>query len=213
VTESRDPGALRGKAGEHITVIVLLLIAGFLGYLRFVVLPAQAQADGIEFAYENPLLETEPGDCVGGQAALEPGREKCFVVTQRVERPASGPEHVPGYEDLRRLPAYVVLEMRTVSDQAGCGGDVEEVVLRGMNNFGLDPISQVSVQSIRPVWMRYAGREGVLYEVVMIRYDVPSQYTMYISPEMPVMGLVKQERYTETGPAESAYFREIACPR
>lgn len=213
MTTSADTGALRGKAGEHITVIVLLLIAGFLGYLRFVVLPGQAQADDLEFAYENPLLDTEPGDCVGGQAALEPGREKCFVVTQRVERPASGPDRVPGYEELRRSPAYVVIEMRSVTDRAGCGGEVEEIVLRGMNNFGLDPISQVTVQSIRPVWMRYAGREGVLYEVVMTRFDVPSQYTMYFTPDWPVMGLVKQERFTENGPAESAYFRKITCPR
>jgi hypothetical protein len=213
-SSDRPTGALRGRAGEHITVIVLLLITGFLGYLNFVVIPGQSPPEDLPFEFENPLLAAKPGDCVAGQGSLEPGREKCFIVIERVERPARGPEHLPGYDELRRMPPYVVLELHDLGDRAeGCGGTLEEIVLRGLNQFGLDPISQVAVDSIRPVWMSYGGKQDILYEVFLERFDVPSQYIMYISPDMPVMGLVKQERLTENGPAERAYFREIPCTR
>jgi len=207
-------GALTGRAGEVITVVVLLLLTGFLAYLAFVVIPGQAPPEELPFEYDNPLLAAQPGDCVAGQASLDPGHEMCFLVTDRVERPARGPERLPGYEGLKRLPGYLVLELHDMGDRAsGCGGDLEEIVLRGFNQFGLDPVSQVAVDSIRPVWMSYGGKEDILYEVVLVRFDVPGTYVMYVSPEMPVMGLVKQERFTEGGSVERVYFREVPCPR
>ena len=64
---STERDVARGKAGEYITVIVLLLIVGFLGYLRFAVLPRQSAPPELEFDYTNPLLAAEVGDCVGGR--------------------------------------------------------------------------------------------------------------------------------------------------
>ncbi len=209
-------GVLTGPTGERLTAFVLLLIAAFLAYVYFVFLPAQAHGRQIDFDYENPMLKAEKGDCVRAQASDDPGREMCFVVQGRVERPSRGPETLPGHHtDMRRSLPYLILDLHSARGGVkGCSGEEPHVTLRALNNFGLDPQSQVVVERIVPVWAKWSGgKEGVLYEVTMRRYKTDNTYVMYISPDMPVTGLVKQEVISKKVAPERAFFHEIDCGR
>lgn len=208
-------GVLTGRTGERITVFVLFLIAAFLAYVYFVFLPQQAQGREIVFDYENPMLRAEKGDCVRLQTSDNPGAESCLLVRERVERPVRGPEALPGgYVDLHRTLPYLLLELHLEGGAGqGCSGPKPDYTLRALNNFGLDPDSQVVVERIVPVWAKWSGgKEGVLYEVTMRRYQrSESTYVMYISPDMPVTGLVKQEQITKDAPPVRVFFQEIDC--
>ncbi len=210
-------GVLTGRAGERITVFVLFLIAAFLSYVYFVFLPQHAKGREIVFDYENAMLRAEEGDCVRLQTSENPGAEQCLLVRKRVERPVRGPDSLPGdYNDLRRSLPYLTCELHSEGGAGqGCGGSNTEYTLRALNNFGLDPASQVAVERIVPVWAKWSGgKEGVLYEVTMRRYDQTEMtYVMYISPEMPVTGLVKQEVITKDAPPVRVFYQEIDCAR
>ena len=207
-------GVLTGRTGERITVFVLFVIAAFLGYLYFVFLPSQAKGREITFDYVNPMLRAEKGDCVRAQASDRPGSEMCFVVRDRVERPAKGPDTLPGsYNDLRRTLPYLILDLYVEGGQGrGCGSGQSEITLRALNNFGLDPESQVSVERIVPVWAKWSGgKEGVLYEVTLRRFKRDSTNVMYISPDMPITGLVKQELIEKKAAPARVFYQEIDC--
>ena len=210
-------GVLTGRTGERITVFVLFLIAAFLSYVYFVFLPRQAKGREIVFDYENAMLRTEKGDCVRLQTSENPGAEMCLLVRERVERPVRGPDSLPGqHTDLRRSLPYLFLELHQEGGAGqGCGGTSPDYTLRALNNFGLDPDTQVAVERIVPVWAKWSGgKEGVLYEVTMRVYgQKETTYVMYISPEMPVTGLVKQEEITKDAPPVRVFYQEIDCAR
>ncbi|MCP5071522.1 MAG: hypothetical protein GY946_33600 [bacterium] len=215
-TNKTDEGparGIRGAAGEQVTVLILLAIAAFLGFLRFGILPRQADGPQLAFELRNPMLETEPGDCLRGQGSRDPAAELCFVVRQRVLRPMRGPASLVGYPELRRYPPYLIIDLHDAGDgPGGCSGDSTSVVLRSLNGFGMDPQSRTRVDSIRPVWMSFGGREDILYEVVLQRYDVPSTWIMYIAPDLPVTGLVKQEEQRPNqAETTTAWYREAEC--
>lgn len=214
VTDSAASG-LGGRAGERLTVFVLTLIAGFLGYVYFGFLPAQERGRQVVFDYENPMLRAQPGDCVRAQPSDQPGKEMCLVVRQRVERPARGPASLPGHTDVRLMLPYLALDMHEERGQGeGCSGTNAMVTLRALNNFGLDPESQVLVERIVPVWAKWSGgKEGVLYEVTLNRYDTEGKYVSFCSPEMPVTGLVKMEAVSTRGDPQRMFFHEIDCQR
>ncbi len=204
--------ALRGRTGEHITALVLAIVAGFLGYLRFGILPSQNVGRAVEFDYENPLLRAEPGDCVRAQSSDDPGNEMCLTVRERIERPASGPRHMAGHSNLRETLPYVALDLHTaVASPEGCSSGAPDLTLRSLNGFGLDPATQISVERIQPVWMRWSGKVDILYEVTLRRYVNEGTYVMFISPSMPVLGIVKQELVTRSGQPQKVYYREIEC--
>lgn len=207
-------GALTGRTGERVTAFVLFLIAAFLTYVYFVFLPGQEASRQVKFDYLNPLLSTKVGDCIGARASNDPGSEMCLVVRHVVLRPSRGPERLPGHTDLRESLPYVALDSHVAtSGTAGCSGERPETTLRAFNNFGLDPDSQVAVERIVPVWAKWAGgKEGILYEVTLRRFDSASMHISYISPEMPITGLVKQEVVNEDV-SNQAYFYEIDCGR
>lgn len=205
-------GALTGKAGEHLTVFVLLLIVSFLAYVYLGFLPKQEQARVVAFDYRNPLLSAVPGDCVGARASDDPGSEMCFIVRQSVLRPNRGPATLPGHTELRRTLPYVALDLHVAtSGVLGCGGPLPTTTLRAFNHFGLDPASQVAVERIVPVWAKWSGgKEGILYEVTMRRFDSNSMYVSFISPDVPITGLVKQEILGEKS-ADNVWYTEIDC--
>lgn len=212
---AEEPRGLSGPTGERVTAFVLVLITAFLAYVYFVFLPSQDRARNVSFDFENPMLRARTGDCVRAQAADEPGSEMCFIVNRRVERPARGPASLPGHRDLRETLPYLVLDLHVERGRdETCAGASPTPTLRALNNFGLPPSAQVLVERIVPVWAKWSGgKEGVLYEVTMQRYDTDQKYVCFMSPDMPVMGLVKQEVVSTDGLPQRAFFREIDCDR
>ncbi len=213
-------GGLSGPFGERLTVAVLVFLAAFLAYVRFVILPSQLEGEPIVFHFENPMLEAMPGDCVRGKGSDDPGNERCFVVVRRVERPAKGPNHLAGHLDLQQTRPYLVVRLHNAGageGRGGCGGadDGPEILnLYPLNDFGMVSGSQVVVDSIRPLWKRWGGREHFVYQVVMRRFDIKGTWVMSLSKDAPVTGAVATEIYGDERNPEHAFFREVPdCPR
>ena len=208
------PGGLRGPAGERIVVVLLFAIAAALGWLRFGLLPKQVDDPRLKFEYDNPMLLAQRGDCVRGQSSHSPGAELCFIVRDRVLRPSQGPESLPGgYEELQQFPPYLIIDTHPAEEGAdGCGGGMAEPTLRSLNGFGMDPESQTRVERIVPVWRSFGGEEGLFYEVTIIRYDVPGTWVMYISPDLPVMGIAKMQELREQSVTPmTVWFDQTRC--
>ncbi len=216
-----QPKGLSGPFGERITVAILVALAAFLGYVRFVILPSQETGEAIEFHFENPMLGAAPGDCVRGKGSDDPGNERCFVVVRRVERPAKDVDHLPGYLDLRQSRPYLIVRLHNADageGRGGCaGGDdsgPELLNLYALNDFGMVSGSQVRVDTIRPLWKSWGGREHFVYEVVMQRYDIQGTWRMFLSKDAPVTGALATEIYGGDRNPEHAFFREVSdCPR
>jgi len=211
---------LTGPFGERLTVAVLLLLAAFLAFVKFVILPSQATGEPIEFHFENPMLSAVPGDCVRGKGSDDPGNERCFVVVKRVERPAKGDSHLPGHLDLRQTRPYLVVRLHNAGageGRGGCGGedDGPEILnLYPLNDFGMVSGSQMRVHTIRPLWKAWGGREHFVYEIVMQRYDIAGNWVMYLSKDAPVTGAVATDIFGAERNPEHAFFREVSdCPR
>ena len=48
--------------GERFALVVLAAMVAALGYVRFQLLPARAEGEPVPFAFENPMLDAQPGE-------------------------------------------------------------------------------------------------------------------------------------------------------
>ena len=198
------------------TLCVLAAMITTLAYVRFVLLPKQRQPGTVEFRLRNPLLDARVGDRVLFVNPMQPGVEACIVVREPglVLRPHKGPDRVGAVRDLKRQPAYLACSLREVrsKEEGGCGGaDTEmEVILYGMNAFGMQVDLKVAVQSIQPQVQKWGDREVVVYKVALQGYGPNnSRYTTFLSEDAPVSGLIFMQRLTPTGRIEKFTYREM----
>lgn len=184
-----------GGVGERFALVVLAAMVAALGYVRFVLLPAQAAGEPVPFAYENPLLDAQPGERAMFFQPDYPANRSCVVVRPEgvVLRPRKGPEQITEFAGLRTGLPYLAVDVHNV--QRGpqpCGGKKTGSVVYGLNYFGMPIDTQVRVDSIRPRLMRWEERDLVVYEVVFERYgSLGGRWTTYLAQEAPVTGMVK----------------------
>ena len=187
--------ARNAALGERFALVVLAAMVAVLGYVRFSLLPAQSEPEALAFAFENPLLDAQPGERTMFFQPDSPANRSCSVVRPEgvVVRTRKGPDQIGEYAGLRTGLAYLACDIRNV--QRGpdtCGGTPSGSVLYGLNYFGMPIDTQVRVDSIRPRWMRWEERDLVVYEVVFQRYGaLGGRWTTYLAHEAPVAGLVK----------------------
>ncbi|MDA1194432.1 MAG: hypothetical protein O2894_04545 [Planctomycetota bacterium] len=183
------------RLGERFTVLALGVMALGLAYVRFQVLPAQAGGDPVAFAFENPMLDARPGERTLFFQPDYPANRSCAVVRAEgvVLRPHRGPERIASHTGLRTGLPYLACEIRTaVRGPDTCGGTAGDTVLYALNFFGMPTDTQVRVDSVRPRWMQWEGRDIVVYEIVFERYGaLGGRWTTYLAREAPVAGLVK----------------------
>lgn len=184
-----------GKFGERFTIIVLLTMIVVLGYLRFQVLPQQAGAEPLPFAFVNPMLDAQPGEKVLFFPRDNPTNQSCSVVRPEgvVLRPHKGPERVEQHHDLRQGLPYLACSIRAAQRGADtCGGAEVDTVLYALNYFGMPVDTPVRITSIRPRWMKWGERELAVYHVMFQRYGtLGGRWSTFLAPEAPVAGLVK----------------------
>jgi len=187
--------AMRSRLGERFTAMVLAAMAIALGYVRFQVLPAQAEGETLAFAFENPMLDARPGERAVFFQPEYPANRSCSVVREDglVLRPHKGVEQIAENAGLKTGLPYLACDIRNV--QPGpepCGGSLSGTVIYALNYFGMPADTQVRVDSIRPRYMRWEERDLVVYEVVFQRYgSLGGRWTTYMAREAPVTGLVK----------------------
>lgn len=184
-----------GAAGDRFALVVLAAMVAALGYVRFGLLPAQAEEEPLTFAFENPMLDAQPGERALFFQPNSPANRSCAVVRPEgvVLRPRKGPEQIAEHAGLRTGLAYLACDIRNVQRGADtCGGKPSGSVLYALNYFGMPQDTQVRVDSIRPRWMRWEERDLVVYEVVFQRYGaLGGRWTTYVAHEAPVTGMVK----------------------
>ena len=203
---------LSGSFGQTVTMIVLVALVGFLAYVRFGLLPEQLAQDRLEFAFDNPMLITQPGDCIRLRTL---DQEECMVVEERVERPRRGPRVRAGLDEVnKRNPYLVVAVHQTDPQQSGCaGGSRITRVLLNLNTFGLPVEIKSRIDTIRPRWLMIGGREQFVYEVVVQTWEPAGTFVQYVSPDMPVHGVVVSDR-TVAEKDQRVTFRDVPdCPK
>ena len=203
------------RFGEHFTLIVLAAMTVVLVYVRVEVLPSQGSVGPVEFEFENPMLDAQPGERVILYPYDHPANQQCTVVRPEgvVLRSRKGPERIGAYTKLRQGLAYLACSIQKTQHTGDvCGGKKTDDVLYGLNNFGMPVDTKVRVDSIRPQWMKWGERELVVYMVVFQRYgQLGGRWTTFISSDAPVAGLVK---YSAILPQKSeVHFREIVGGR
>ena len=181
--------------GERFALVVLAAMVAVLAYVRFHLLPAQSKPEPLAFAFENPMLDAQPGERVMFFQPNDPAIRSCMVVREDgvVMRPRKGPEQIAEHAGLRTNQPYLACDVHNV--QRGpdtCGGTKPGSVLYALNYFGMPHDTQVRVDSIRPRRMKWEERELVVYEVVFERYGaLGGRWTTYLATEAPVTGMVK----------------------
>lgn len=204
---------LTGPFGQIVTVIVLVALVGFLAYVRFGLLPEQREGEEVEFVLDNPLLITQIGDCTRARTLDE---EACMVVERRIERPRRGPRYLGGIDQLHRRNPYLVVGVHSPdAGQSGCAGGTQrtQTVLLHLNHFGTPVEMAARIDSIRPTWLMSGGREQFVYEVVLQTWDPDATFIQYVSPDMPVHGVVVSQRSVNEK-QQRVTFRAVAdCPK
>jgi hypothetical protein len=187
--------AMRSRLGERFPAMVRAAMAIALGYVRFQVLPAQAQGEPLAFAFENPMLDARPGERAMFFQLEYPANRSCSIVREDglVLRPHKGVEGIDEHAGLRTGLPYLACDIRNAQPGPDpCGGRVTGTVVYALNYFGMPANTQVRVDSIRPRYMRWEERDLVVYEVVFERYgSLGGRWTTYLAREAPVTGLVK----------------------
>lgn len=211
-----EPAATkRDSLALMFTVGVLAAMITTLAYVYFVVLPRQDDPQSVEFHFRNPLLNARRGDHVLFVNPTQPGLEACIVVLDDalVLRPHKGPDQIGPVRDLKRQPAYLACAIRPVrADEGGCpkSRPTDDVVLYGLNAFGMQVDHKVAVQSVQPQRQKWGDREVVVYKVALEGYGPNiGRYTTYLTEGAPVAGLIYMQTLSPSGEVRKYTFREL----
>jgi hypothetical protein len=215
---AQDASTARGgTAAERIVAAVLLVIALLLGYVRFVVLRTSAVTSPAPFDFRNPMLDAREGECHEIEDSSEVGVVTCESVAAPgvVLRPAVGPEELgTDYDGLRRMPPYLVCQLRYPESGRGCAGLEDRkpapYQLFGLNHFGLPLRISGEVMQIQPHTKTWQGRVHRTYQVQMLRHGAQhGPWTVWLSDEAPVTGAVYREYQRGETRTQHVVFREV----
>lgn len=215
MTTSASQVAARERASGLFAVGALVAMALTLAYVRFVILPAQASAEPLGFSFRNPMLDAVPGERVLQRSEDDPSHEQCVVVRAEgvVLRPYRGPERIRQLSDLRHQPAYLACSMRDVEGpHGGCGGEEAErdVILYGLNHFGMPVDANTVAQSLMPERVRWGDRTVTVLRVALQRYGLQAAaWSTWLAHEAPVTGAVRMETLRSEGRTAGLVFREV----
>jgi hypothetical protein len=197
-----------------LAVGVLLTMLVALSYVRFVLLPSQVRPEPLEFDWRNPMLDAVPGEMVLQGREDDPTQELCIVVRPEgvVTRTHTGPERIGMLGQLRHSPGYLACSVRDVDRRrGGCGGVEAErdVVLYGLNGFGMAIDTNVVVQTLMPQRVRWGERTVVVYTATFQRYGLQAAaWSTWLTNEAPVTGAVRTEAVQGTR-TDRSVFREV----
>lgn len=210
---SERPSRLPAPSGLlAVGVLTAMIIA--LSYVRFVLVPSQQQPEALAFDFRNPLLDAVPGERILQASGQDASQEICVVVRPEgvVTRPHDGPERIGLQRDLRHAPAYLACSLRAVDRRrGGCGGaeTEREVVLYGLNGFGMPMDTNVVVQTLQPMRVLWGDRTIDVYRATFQRYGLQAAaWATWITHDVPVTGAVRTEVIQGEHTASSV-FREV----
>jgi len=194
-------GTASSSLTERVVVLFLVIAAVVLGWIYFHVMPARRVPDNRQFDLRNPLLDAQTDECLQIESQSTPGNLVCARVRAEgvVLRPRNGPPDLGIYRDLRRGRPYLACGLRYPPPGKDCSaGTREEVELFDLNSLGMPYSLHVSLDAIRPLWVRHGGRYRFVYEVQFTQYGAaPCTWIVDVDPNYPVTGVVRRRQTTQ----------------
>ena len=178
---------------------------------------APAAAGTLPFDFENPLLLSQPGQCVEIVDAAGPEHASLVVVRAPgpVLRPFSGPPRIAGYvseiwSDARTLPPYLVCDSRPVGMPAAPGAPPprSEPTIYPLNGFGMPLEAYCVPRSLRPATVRWNGRTRPAWEVGLMGYvgDLEGPWIVWMAKDVPALGTMRREHLGRVGESDVKHF-------
>ncbi len=190
---------------ERVVLLFLVAASLVLGWIYFHVLPSERVPEALVFNLENPMLGARLGECVQIESTTTPGIVGCLEVREPgvVLRPRNGPERLGRFHGLRMARPYLAAGLRQPPPGKSCeeSGDLrEDVELFDLNAFGMPYGLDVTLDTVRPLWVQRGGRLLFVYEVQMTEYGAAGRtWFLDIHPDEPVAGIVRRRRTVEGG--------------
>lgn len=211
--------ASAGGSGITERVVLLFLVAAslVLGWIFFLVMPGERATDDLSFDLKNPMLDARLGECVQIESTSTQGSVVCLKVREPgvVLRPRNGPAQLDVYRALRRSRPYLATGLRYPPPGKGCdeAGDTrEEIELFDLNAFGMPYSLDVTVDTVRPLWVQRGGRLLFVYEVQLTQYgSMGRTWYLDIDQNAPVAGIVRRRHTVERGTETAIFLRVEDC--
>jgi hypothetical protein len=207
--------ARRPLLGEPFLAAVLAAMVGVLLYVRLEVVEGAGRGEAPAFVFENPLLDAHPGERVLFYDRSAPQNLSCMIVREEavVLRPMEGPDRIGEFDGLKRQLPYLACEFHDLArGERGCaaGTSRAQPVIYALNYFGLPYDSQVRIDSMQPLRVRWGDRDVVVFEIVYERYGIlAGTWRTYVTPEAPVAGLVKMTALRSADSTSEWHYQEL----
>jgi hypothetical protein len=199
--DTERAGTSGASLTERVVVLFLLVAALVLGWIYFHVMPSRRPPTAVTFDLKNPLLDAALDECVQIESQSTPESLVCARVRAPgvVRRPRGGPHELGIYRDLKRSRPYLASGLRYPPPGKDCtAAGREEIELFDLNAFGMPYSLHVSLDAIRPMWVRYGGRYLFVYEVQFTQYGAaPCTWFVDVHPDWPVTGVVRRRQTTQ----------------
>lgn len=168
-----------------------------------------------EFDLQNPMLSAQPGQCIELEDDASPGVTSLLIVRPEgvVLRPYELKGPLPGwvsinYPDPHKFPPFLTCDARAPAPAGGVPPGTppprSETLVFPLGWFGMPLESRTVLRAIRPVEVSWNGAKRVVYEVSLMAYRGSSggpegPWTVYVSKEAPVLGVVRRKYYAGKG--------------
>lgn len=221
------PRGARSRWAEWLTVLVLLAMAGVLGWLNVSLAKRVKTPDFPPFDLWNAMLDARAKECVEVFGQDRPHDATCLRVLEDglVKRPTEGPASLAGHRDLNRAPPYLACRLMPVAPgQDGCASGgvgesdrADQVLLYALDDFGVPRAShRLRPDSIEALWVESGGSERLVYLVVLQDYS-GGTFKCFVNPdrEATVAGLLRVELLGEKPGSRPQVFsyRDLGeCP-
>jgi len=211
--------ASTSSSGITERVVLLFLVAAslVLGWIRFHVMPAERVPEVLAFDLRNPMLDAESDECVQIESTSTPGSVICLRVQEPgvVLRPRNGPTQLGIYRGLRRARPYLATVRRSPPPGKSCAdaaGSHEEIELFDLNAYGMPYNLDVTLDQVRPLWVKQGSRYQFVYEVQLTQYGMVGRtWQLSIKHSAPVTGIVRREHAVQGGTDTTLFLPAEDC--
>ena len=199
-------------------VVVLFLVAAVvsLAYVYFEVIPRRAPLEPLPFDVSNPMLDAAIGECVTLDTTPTQGGVACLDVRKPgvVLRPRGGPSRLGIYRGLKRQRPYLACAVRYPPPGKDCADAEgrEEILLFGLNRFGMPLDMELTLDGITPRWVRKGGRDLFVYEAQLTQYGpAAGAWFVALHPGAPVTGAVLRRHVSERQMQQTLFTPAEGC--
>jgi len=205
-------GGAPGSGLERVVALALAAMALVLAMVFLDLRRSPTLPDEEPFAFQNPLLSAQPGQCV--EVATEGVPNSAARLTVRPEGVVVRPQDLargipdwldPRWPDPRVFPPYLLCEQKaapTVPTATGAPPPRGEVLAFPLNGFGMPLEHTVVLRGISRMTVSWNGQTRRAYVAHLMGYaDSDGPWAVFMSKDAPVLGVMRREFTAKGGTA------------